>query len=226
MSHFDYNSSMLVVVCKRPALHVGKQRVAKSLGAEIALQLAELLLATAIEDALDWGGPVTLAPASPNDADWAAALLPGASVIAQPDGNLGQRINRIDTKLRAQGSRKILYIGSDSPALDGAYLHQAHQALEDFDIVIGPALDGGVTLMGSRLPWPALDKLPWSSARLHRGLAELALATGLSCTELDGRYDVDEVTDLRRVWQTLHDDPRPARQALCGWIHAKQLHNA
>jgi glycosyltransferase A (GT-A) superfamily protein (DUF2064 family) len=221
-SHDD--SSMLVVFCKRPALHVGKQRIAASLGPEKALQLSELLLAATLEDAIAWGGPVTLSPASADDFAWATRLLPDAHVVPQPPGNLGERINSVDSIVRADGALEVLYIGSDSPALDASYLRQAKQSLSYNDFALGPALDGGVTLMGSRVPWPDLEPLPWSSNKLCGALMALGRTSGLSIAELDRRFDVDNPIDLQCCWDALQDDPRPARQALCRWIHANQLH--
>ena len=51
----------LVLVCKRPALGIGKQRLAAKVGQELALQIAEALLACALEDVLAWPGSVVIA---------------------------------------------------------------------------------------------------------------------------------------------------------------------
>lgn len=53
----------LVLVCKRPAPGVGKQRLTMSLGNEMTQQIATALLACALEDACDWSDRVVIAPA-------------------------------------------------------------------------------------------------------------------------------------------------------------------
>ena len=86
----------LVIMCKRPKLHQGKQRLAASIGAEAALEIAELLLSCALEDANSWPGDVVLAVAHEEDLVWAGNLIADARVIYQGLGNLGQRLNVID----------------------------------------------------------------------------------------------------------------------------------
>jgi len=211
----------LVLFCRRPAAGIGKQRLARSLGKETAAQAARLLLGAALEDLHDWPGPVVLAPASAADYEWATGLLdrPG-QVLAQPPGNLGERLNGIDRSLRANGAQKILYIGSDSPGLDAPYYAAARQALQNADVVLGPAADGGVTLMGARAAWPDLSGLPWSTARLGTALAELCVLEGWTLATLDTRHDVDHETDLHQLASGLRQDERPARQALLQWWQA------
>jgi len=209
----------LVVFCRRPTLGIGKQRIADKLGAPAGLALAEHLLDTTLEDVREWSGPVVLAPADLRDADWAAGLLPSpCEIIPQPDGNLGDRINAVDQRARSADHTHIIYIGSDAPVLDVNYYAAAVAALETHDVVLGPAHDGGVTLMGARQAWPALDSLPWSSSKLGAALELTCMNAGLTVYNLDARYDIDLVTDLSKLFDDLETDPRPARQRLRAWL--------
>ena len=63
-----HSSPAMVIVCRRPALGVGKQRLAASLGAAAAWDIGARLLDYALEDATHWPGPVILAPAEASDA--------------------------------------------------------------------------------------------------------------------------------------------------------------
>jgi uncharacterized protein len=205
----------LVLVCRRPAPGSGKQRLARELGAEQALAIGQLLLAAALEDAEDWPGPVILAPADGSDVSWAAALLARpATVMAQGEGNLGERLAGLDEAARRQGHGALIYIGSDAPVLDGADYAAARSRLRALDVVLQPALDGGVTLMGARKPWPTLADLPWSSAQLHDALRARCQSAGLAVGTLPTRYDIDVPADLARLAPHLATDPRPGRQAL------------
>jgi uncharacterized protein len=208
----------LVLVCKRPASGIGKQRLAASLGLETASRIAEALLACALEDARDWPVPVIIAPSHPADYAWAHALLPEmrskVGVEPQSTGNLGQRLNALDHKLRSAGLEQLVYIGSDAPALTAADYAAASKTLLDYDIVLKPAVDGGVVLMASRQHWPALGGLPWSTARLGPDLADCCRAAGQSIAELARSFDVDEEDDVVRLIAALKTDRRPARRAL------------
>ena len=202
----------LVVFCRRPALGIGKQRIARELGAPAGLALAKHLLDTALEDAGAWQGPVVVSPADPGDTEWAAGLLPSScEIIPQPAGNLGDRINAVDRRARLGGHAHIIYIGSDAPVLDADYYAAAVAALKTHDVVLGPADDGGVTLMGARQAWPELGHLPWSTGDLGAALELTCLNDGLTVYSLDHRYDVDLAADLSKLLDDLRMDLRPAR---------------
>lgn len=212
------NGAALVLVCKRPASGIGKQRLAASVGREAALQIAEALLACALEDAANWAGPVVIAPAHPSDHAWADTLLPRSrpNVYIKPQaaGNLGQRLNGLDRELRGMGLEQLVYIGSDAPALTAADYAAVSDVLPHYDSVLMPAEDGGVVLMASRHEWPVLGDLPWSTTRLGTSLADCCRAAGQSVATLKHSFDVDEHHDLVRLAAALRTDQRSARRAL------------
>ncbi|WP_304056339.1 DUF2064 domain-containing protein [Nitrosomonas communis] len=207
----------LVLVCKRPALGVGKQRMATNLGMERTQQIAQALLNCALEDAKSWNGPVVIAPASAEDHDWAATLLPSSRFIQiQPQtvGNLGQRLNELDNKLRYEGLKQLIYIGSDAPLLMQLDYAACRVALQHHDTVLIPATDGGVALMASCCPWPELADLPWSSGQLGAALIDCCRSAGQSVAILESRSDVDELADCLELVRLLQNDGRPARRRL------------
>lgn len=224
----------LVLVCKRPAPGIGKQRLAASLGPEMANRIAEALLACALEDAHDWPGPVVIAPAHPSDCAWAEMLLPQSQskvrIQPQATGNLGQRLNVLDEELRDAGMEQLVYIGSDAPALAPADYAAVNDALLRHDTVLMPAEDGGVVLMASCRPWPMLSGLPWSSVCLGTALADCCRAAGQSVSTLAHGFDVDEQADLFRLPAALNADRRPARHALhalaCNLIQLREADHA
>ncbi|GJL71645.1 MAG: hypothetical protein NMNS01_08440 [Nitrosomonas sp.] len=224
----------LVLLCKRPSLGHGKQRLARHLGVETAQRVAEALLVCAVEDAGSWPGPVIIAPASRNDYDWAITLLPPFQpqtlVIPQVSGNLGQRLNALDLALRRQGINQLVYIGSDAPNLGLTDYSIARERLQQYDTVLKPAIDGGVVLMSSCCEWPELSDLPWSTDKLAMALADACQAAGHSVCILEEDSDVDELDDFMRLTTQLARDHRPARRALhqlvCDIAAAKKIANA
>lgn len=216
------NQATLVLVCKRPALGIGKQRLAAKLGQEIALQIAEALLACTLEDILAWSGTVVIAPADIVDSDWAAKFFgqvrADVKVFLQVTGNLGQRLNILDCELRASGLNHLVYIGSDAPALNEADFAATREALPNYDTVLKPTADGGVSIMASRKPWPNLTNLPWSTSQLGDSLALLCQHSGHSVAKLPMGFDVDELEDLSCLSVALAHDQRPARRTLCALV--------
>lgn len=111
---------------------------------------------------------------------------------------LGQRMEAALSEGLAAYSKAII-VGSDCPSVDAGYIHQAVQALEDADVVLGPSDDGGYVLIGARTCVTGmLDGIPWGTDRaLAETVARLG-ACGLTCSQLPPRWDVDEPEDWRR----------------------------
>lgn len=214
MSERNSPPPALVLVCKRPAPGHGKQRLAARLGTAAALEIAERLLDCALEDLAAWPGARVIAPDAAQHCAWAAGRLPECLCLAQPPGNLGERLNALDRRLRAAGHHALAFIGSDAPALAEEHYRTVRAALAEVDTVLLAARDGGVVLMASRRPWPDLAGLPWSTPGLGAALAESCRRAGHSLRVCGESFDVDEAADLLQVRRHLAGDPRPARQQL------------
>jgi rSAM/selenodomain-associated transferase 2/rSAM/selenodomain-associated transferase 1 len=225
MTLLDHDSSILVIFCRRPALGVGKQRIAASLGKHAALQAAEHLLDCAIEDGTAWDGPVVIAPAEPQDALWAANRMPEAAIMPQTAGNLGQRIQNVYSEIAGAGGRKALFIGSDAPDLTAAELREAAESLHDHDVVLIPAYDGGVTLLGSRIAWPELRNLGWETDQLCTDLLAACNTAGLTVKVMATGHDTDTYEDLLAAGQRLTNDRRVSRHRLVDWIDTLADHS-
>jgi len=208
----------LVLLCKRPAPGHAKQRLAATLGQQRALALAQALLDCALEDLADWTGPGVIAPDSPAHLDWARTQSTDACCVPQAAGNLGQRLNALDAHLRSQGSRQLLFIGSDCPALTPGDYRSVQKLLDDFDTVLLDARDGGVVLMASNQPWPDLASLPWSTERLGAALAQRCREAGQRVAIAGQSFDIDHAADLTLLPQALDADARPARRRLLAML--------
>jgi glycosyltransferase A (GT-A) superfamily protein (DUF2064 family) len=123
-------------------------------------------------------------------------------------------MNAVDRALRRAGHAAQLFTGTDLPALVPGDFAAAREALARDDVVLSPADDGGVTLMGARVPWPEFADLPWSTPALGAALERRCREQGLSVRHLAPTWDVDELADLERVRRDLGADPRPARRRL------------
>jgi glycosyltransferase A (GT-A) superfamily protein (DUF2064 family) len=194
-----------------------KRRLAEQIGAERATEAARQLIECAREDLTAWAGPVCLAPSTTAEAE-ALAAKSVDTVIVQRGANLGERIEHVNAALIERGFAEQLFIGIDCPAIDSGYLERAAAALTESDVVFGPAVDGGVVLMGVRGRWPSLSALPWSTAELLDALRALCAASGAGITTLETLRDVDTLDDLLAVGANLANDARPARRALARWL--------
>ena len=124
----------------------------------------------------------------------------GYELWPQPEGDLGQKIiSFFKYALREEGSRAVL-IGTDSPTLPSEFAEQAFEMLNEVDCVLGPATDGGYTLIGLRRPRPALfENVAWSGANVLVQTVQRAAAAGLSLGLLTPWYDVDDLNGLQML---------------------------
>ena len=211
----------LVLMFKAPIN--SKRRLAAEIGAR-AQTVAAHLFACAAADLEVWQGPTCMAPAQASDLPFAREHSRAADIyIEQGTGNLGERIERVNQSLLDAGYHQQLFIGTDCPALDLDYLTQADSLLRDADVVLGPAHDGGVVLMGVRGQWPALGGLPWSTAELRSALIAQCQRSALQVALHAAHADVDTADDLQNLPSQLRDDQRPSRKRLRDWIQSEAL---
>jgi uncharacterized protein len=215
--HSAATSSVCLVLClKAPAR--SKRRMAAQIG-EHATTAADHLWACALEDTVEWPGSICFAPAEVEDGEWLSDQLDDASEIILQEGNsLGERINHVDKTLRLRGKQQIIFVGTDCPSMQTNYLIHAARELNNFDVVLGPAVDGGVVLMATRKPWPSLQDLPWSTETLREALVERVTHAGMTIAMLEPRADIDSVAGLRAARLELVNDRRPARRSLHRWL--------
>ena len=82
----------------------------------------------------------------------------------QHGNNLGERMhNAISRSL--QHYKKTVLTGSDCPVLSVEYINKAFKALEQHDIVLGPAEDGGYVLIGAnKIESKLFKKINWGTS--------------------------------------------------------------
>ena len=191
----------VVVFAKAPLAGFAKTRLVPALGAEGAARLAQRLLVRAVQAAVRADiGPVELCctPDAGHPAFAALAGQLGVTLGVQGEGDLGARMHRAFERVLARTPLALL-IGTDAPALDAAYLQQAAAALRERgnDAVIGPALDGGYTLVGLKRPSPGLfDTMSWSTPEVLAQTRLRLQRLGLCHVELAPLADIDEPADL------------------------------
>ena len=206
------NNFGIVVMCKRPALGLGKQRIAIDLGRGIAFNIAQQLVMCSVEDVQTWPGKKFVAVAEPKDTDWARSVFGvDVTVLDQSQGNLGERINDIDEKIRKIYDMPLIFMGTDAPNLNLSHVEEAQNELLSHDVVLSRADDGGVTIMASRGQWPDLREIAWSTNTVSRELASLCIERSLSTTFITPSFDIDTVADLQKAYTALISDPRPSR---------------
>jgi rSAM/selenodomain-associated transferase 1 len=200
-----YPNAHLLVFAKAPVAGEVKSRLAATIGQEQAAQIYSCMLQRTVMLV----ARADLAPASlVVTPDTAHPLFPimeeryGLELLQQQGGDLGERMhNALEGALGK--AEYALLIGTDCPVLDEGYLEDALARLDGgADVVIGPAEDGGYTLIGMRCSEPLLfSDISWGGPEVMAATRERCSEAGLTLQELEQRYDIDTYDDLLRFVQ-------------------------
>jgi rSAM/selenodomain-associated transferase 1 len=193
----------LAVFVKEPQPGRVKTRLAAVLGDEDAAHLyralAENVLAATTPKAGEYERLVFFDP--PDAGERLRAWLPAGRLRRQAAGDLGSRMVAAFARCFERGATRVTLVGTDVPALDGAVVRSAFEALEANDVVFGPAADGGYYLVALRGPQPFLfESVAWSTPAVLEQTAARAAAAGLQVGRLPPLRDLDTVEDLRAEW--------------------------
>lgn len=124
----------------------------------------------------------------------------GVRVIDQVGDDLGTRMHHAFETIFARGYRQVLIIGTDVPILPLDHLKQALTKLGQYDLVLGPAQDGGYYLIGLKQPNPTLFlDIPWSTDQVLKLTQDKAARIGLKTALLEPWRDVDTLADLQAI---------------------------
>lgn len=118
--------------------------------------------------------------------------------FVQHGDDLGLRMaNSISEQFKA-GYRKMCIIGSDNAEITPSIINKAFNALEDHDLVIGPAVDGGYYLIGmNKLHLDLFIQKSWGTSSVLEETLESAGVLGLNYSLLESLNDIDDIHDLK-----------------------------
>lgn len=119
----------------------------------------------------------------------------------QGEGDLGSRMMRSLFDAFEQSAQQAIIIGIDCPGVNAEILATAFEQLYAFDVVLGPAVDGGYYLIGLRQPCGELfTNINWGTSQVLAQTVEIAEKLNLSIFYLPILADVDRPEDLP-IWE-------------------------
>jgi rSAM/selenodomain-associated transferase 1 len=191
------NKNLILIFTRNPELGKVKTRLAASIGEqnalEIYVQLLEHTKIVALETPYD--KQVLYSVEINHDDMWEAKLF---QKKLQVGDDLGQRMfNAFQSGFEA-GYEKIVIIGSDLIALESADIDKAINKLDDNDIVIGPAEDGGYYLLGMKsVPTNIFSNKEWGTDTVLKDtLLDIA---SLKYHLLEEKNDIDTYDDIKNI---------------------------
>ena len=186
----------LIIFIRNPVLGEVKTRLSKSIGDHKTLEVYNLLLQHT--EAITYGlscDKFLYYSGDPNPHDsWDNKRYVKKK---QHPGSLGEKMFHAFQDSFDKGYKQVIIIGSDCLELDEEQINNAFQSLQEEQIVIGPATDGGYYLLGMNSLHPALFvNKQWSSDTVYEDTLADIKAAGLTVTILRELNDIDEEADL------------------------------
>ncbi|AFY74711.1 hypothetical protein Syn7502_02773 [Synechococcus sp. PCC 7502] len=195
----------LIIFARYPTIGKVKTRLIPDLGAEattaIYTQMAELTLKQARTLRLIRNITIEVWFTGGTKAEMQAWLGDDLDYQEQIGETLGDRlIYALKTAIN-NGSKSVIIIGTDCPELDAKILGQGFSQLQDHDLVLGAANDGGYYLIGLQKFVPELFiNIPWSTSEVFLKTVNMAEILRMSQFVLPTLTDVDTAKDLS-IWE-------------------------
>ncbi|XLS28702.1 TIGR04282 family arsenosugar biosynthesis glycosyltransferase [Flavobacteriaceae bacterium M23B6Z8] len=186
----------LLIFTRNPELGKVKTRLAKTVGDQTALDIYNFLLKRTVEitRSIEVAKFVYYSEDIFKDDLWNTKYY---HKELQKGEHLGVRMRNAFEKAFVLGHDKVVIIGSDMYDMTEANIQEAFQQLENNDVVIGPAEDGGYYLLGLKKLIPEIfENKDWgTSTVLKETLEQLKTYKVHKLEELN---DVDVFEDIEK----------------------------
>ncbi|HET6751621.1 MAG TPA: TIGR04282 family arsenosugar biosynthesis glycosyltransferase [Actinomycetes bacterium] len=187
----------LAVIAKEPVAGLAKTRLVPALGAAGAARAASAMLADTLAAVRASGAEPWLCFAPVEARERLRRLAPGFGLLAQASGDLGDRLAACLADLLGAGADRVAIVGADTPHIPAASYRRAFALLDEADIVLGPALDGGYYLVAAKASRPELFVgVPMGTEVVLTETLTRATRGGLLVAMLSPLRDLDRVEDL------------------------------
>ncbi len=175
-----------------------KTRLAKAIGDQAAAQLHREFLKTTLQTFQSFQAERLLSYWPRERRSEFEALAGNSWTLApQTTGNLGIRMQSYFTAALEAKYQQAVLIGSDSPTLPPCIVETAFEKLQQHDVVIGPARDGGYYLIGCSQAVPGIfDDIDWGSGQVFEQTTTKLNSLGIRHAVLAEWYDIDQLEDL------------------------------
>jgi len=193
----------LIVFLKRPRAGEVKTRLARALGAPLAARLYRVLAEAEVANTAPTGAEYDrLFAFAPADAGVELnAWFPGNVWLPQEGRDLGERMAGAMETAFDRGAERVAIIGSDVPWVSRELVLKAFAALDEHDVVLGPARDGGYYLIALAQPASGIfESIAWSTDTVASETLRRVAQRGWTHGLLETLPDIDTVDDLRSEW--------------------------
>jgi rSAM/selenodomain-associated transferase 1 len=190
----------VLVFVRAPELGRVKTRLEKKMDAVTVLGLYQCFVEDIIQTLTSGGYDITVYFAPSHKASAVQTWLgPTIHIQAQTGRSLGEKMRNAFSDVFATEVDQALLIGSDFPDLDIGILQEAFVSLQNKDVTIGPAEDGGYYLMGFRkdaFDGEIFTGIDWGTEHVFQQTLQYIHDAGLNDHVLPIWQDIDTFEDL------------------------------
>ncbi len=185
----------LIIFVKNMVCGKVKTRLAATVGHEKAIEIYKELLhyTNSVTQQLDCDKIVFYSDEILQNDNWSNV----SEKQVQQGFDLGERMLNAFAYCFTKSCQKVIIIGTDCPELTTKILHNAFDQLENYDVIIGPAADGGYYLLGMKQVHEHLfNNMAWSTKNVLRETIHRCGKNNLTHALLPTLHDVDNEYDL------------------------------
>jgi uncharacterized protein len=193
--YFPTSKNALIIFTRNPELGTCKTRLARTIGDEAALEIYKYLVkhTVKISEELSADKYVFYSENIAKEDFWNPEIF---RKKLQYGFDLGVRMENAFSELFQLGYKKVIIIGSDLLDLTANHIDDAYKILNQNDLVIGPAKDGGYYLLGMKAHHSTIFKNKnWgTSSVLKDTIKDIQNCTFSLLEELN---DIDTFEDIK-----------------------------
>lgn len=220
-----YKTNLCIIFAKWPEEGKVKSRLAIGSSCHFAKEFYTLCCETVVQELssqTQWQCIVAYSPLGAEDRfkKWLQRCGPVALNPQKNDPDLGVRMACSIQQAFQSGIKKVVLVGSDIPDLNPDIVKQAFHLLDNVQVVLGPAVDGGFYLIGAiEMPENLLQGIEWSTSTVLETTSKQCVQLGLTVDidSLPCLSDIDTIQDLREWLESSNGHPlhEPIQQLLC-----------
>ena len=186
----------LIIFIKNPVKGKVKTRLAATIGDDLALKIYQKLISNTLNMVKSVAADKFIYFSDSIDETIGYVNSPVHKEV-QSGNDLGEKMNNAFAQLFKSGYKQVVIVGTDCPGINENILEKAFLELDNNDVVIGPATDGGYYLLGIKeIHNHLFEKIAWSTSTVLHSTIEKCKINKWSYTLLTALSDVDEEKDL------------------------------
>ncbi|MBW2971664.1 TIGR04282 family arsenosugar biosynthesis glycosyltransferase [Candidatus Woesearchaeota archaeon] len=198
----------LVLFAKFPEAGRVKKKIGTVIGMENSARLCEAFIHDLIDENKDKDYDLYLSFIGHEHKEKYRSMFPHAILYVQRGTNLAENMYCSFEDL-LDDYEKVVIISCDVPQLPSETIVKAFNALDSYDVVMGPAEDGGYYLIGLKEAHEIFKGLPFGSDNLLEEQMKLLREKKLTFVLLDKMPDVDTFDELKQLKRTLKHEDAP-----------------